>query len=936
MDPLKQLAIVDPQLAEKVEAALMQSPPDQIAGLASTLVRETLWGMALEVSFGQAIAEGYMALIVAEKKHHLPVYRRHVRAAGQEGPSLGWIMATFLAPVLKLSDKPLFDRFLSVVGIMHSKGAYTLKRPLTSMTSLLSAKEIKTARAYLDLLDATFSRDMSYNRCLHFSHRLPKMVLAWHPLRREYQIRQLTRVIRFDLDLAESFFQGMEGGLALLSAKALDDFVLDAFKRFRINPKMGSKFLALKSSLGFDTFSNLLVIAPLHKVIYPLNRYIRARTGLALTVRPLSAAPCQNIGPSTSSLAVCSDGKCIYLSDEIDIFPTQKENERLYKYLAGLEAAYYECHTFDFDLDKLAKNIDLLPPGFSWPAFGSNTDSEARNQPMRSDLESLFACFAEKELAQNLFTAFEHGRIRILLTRWYPGFIRQVLPVLQNEFTRLTKAKRPMDALNLLYAAIALDMGFDTVYPVDGTTVSGVQSMAKQFLQALTADDSVQSCATLTMIFYDAMDRLLKQSSGFSAEQGYLTMAIPFGRRLRPDLYYYAFQAWERIAQTIKVRLVEAGYDVTTSDIRKRLWDGQGKLSQDDIKEIVVRKSKPGDGNESKDIFPAPSQSDLARLLASALDQAGALKDDDHIFLADGKDWGPTYRYREWDRDLNDYIENHVRVVEKEISPADSDFYHRTQTRYAGLLKRMRYAFELLKPEGLVLLRQWLEGDEFDYRALLDFAVDIRAGRTPSERLYMKRLKQQRDVAVLLLVDLSRSTANYVDGLEKTVLDVEKEAIVLFCEALEVVGDAFAIAGFSGSGRLGVDYFKVKDFNEPINEVIKGRIGAMASQRGTRMGAAIRHATAQLAALASKVRLIVTISDGFPNDIGYKQAYALDDTRKAISEARAKHIFIHGVTVNLAGEPKLDDLYGGGRHNVISHVEELPDRLLRIYNTLTR
>ncbi|MCD6224150.1 MAG: VWA domain-containing protein, partial [Deltaproteobacteria bacterium] len=242
---------------------------------------------------------------------------------------------------------------------------------------------------------------------------------------------------------------------------------------------------------------------------------------------------------------------------------------------------------------------------------------------------------------------------------------------------------------------------------------------------------------------------------------------------------------------------------------------------------------------------------------------------------------------------------------------------------------------ELLKPESLKILRQWIEGDEFDYRALLDFAIDKKAGLTPDDRLYIKRIKQERDVAVLLLVDLSRSTANRVAGSKKRVLDVEKEAIVLFCEALDVVGDSFAIAGFSGTGRFGVDYFNVKGFDECMGPEIKNRINAMAPQRSTRMGAAIRHAVSRLEKICSKVRLLLIIGDGFPNDVDYKQKYAIEDTRKAMQEARSKNIYSKAITVNIPGDPMLDDLYGETHHNVISDVNELPDKLVRIYRSLT-
>lgn len=191
---------------------------------------------------------------------------------------------------------------------------------------------------------------------------------------------------------------------------------------------------------------------------------------------------------------------------------------------------------------------------------------------------------------------------------------------------------------------------------------------------------------------------------------------------------------------------------------------------------------------------------------------------------------------------------------------------------------------------------------------------------------------------MLLLVDLSRSTSNTISGSKLSVLDVEKEAIVLLAEALQVVGDDFAIAGFSGNGRLGVDYFHIKDFEEPFDEGTRERINAMEPQRNTRMGAAIRHAAEQFNSVESKLRLLILLGDGFPNDVDYKKAYAIADTRKAVSEMAAKQIHVHAITVNmnLNGISVLDDLYGDIHHNLITNVIELPDKLLRIYGALTR
>ncbi|UCD89650.1 MAG: VWA domain-containing protein, partial [Desulfobacterales bacterium] len=401
-----------------------------------------------------------------------------------------------------------------------------------------------------------------------------------------------------------------------------------------------------------------------------------------------------------------------------------------------------------------------------------------------------------------------------------------------------------------------------------------------------------------------------------------------FGRSIRPDLFFSAYRKYENVAKKLKINIEEKGFKIYKSDIKKRLVENNGFLSHQDLKDLIFLAHK------SNGAFPMAQQNTTTDL--SWLDLSILFGDSDFPRFENQDFSGPIAWYQEWDHNLQDYLRDYVRVLEQTITCQSGDFYDLTLQRYSGLIKKIRYAFDLLKPEGLIRLRQWIEGDEFDYRAMLDYVLDKKAGKIPSERLYIKHIKQLRDVSVLLLVDLSRSTANPILGSQATVMDVEKEAIVLFCEALEVVGDAFSIAGFSGTGRLGVDYLRVKDFDEKIDDTIKQRIDALSPRRGTRMGAAIRHATRQLERALSKVRLLIILSDGFPNDVDYKQNYAVEDTRKAISEARSKNIYTHGITINIAADSKLDDLYGNIHHNVISDVRELPDKLLRIYSGLTR
>jgi nitric oxide reductase NorD protein len=925
-NPLKQLVIADPDLAKTVAAALDKKGCPVSDQNVALLVEETLWGLVREISFGRTIASGYTDLIGEVDLKKIYRYRDLVRSFGRKGPTLGRIMAKHLVPVIKYGDNLFLKRLMKTLEIMLNKGTYTLKDPLNALSKLLNEEDLKSASTYLDLLGNTFSQDMSYVQSQHFANILPGAVLAFSPSRRAWQTKQLGRVMKADFHLADSFLDGFEKGLYLLSKEALSDFVSLGLEKLKRNQKLAKKFLSLESKFGIDTFIDLQVTIPISRVRQQIDRYLMARTGLSISVRPLSLLPDSLIQEFNKSIFVCSDGKFIYLPDEISVFPHKAQNINLYKCLARLEAGHYEFGTFDFDLEKAMEKCrgvgKLKDYDFEFDLIQDGEDL--------SDMERFFLYFPIKALATDLFTIFEHGRIRIVLHRQYPGLVRQSLPVLQQEAERMIKNHKPVEMVFLLYLWIALGIPEEEHFGMDTKTYTQAKIFKNLFETTIAEDSTVESCAELVVKTYPEMEKILSRTLYLKKglKEFYKPIQTPFGRRLRPDLFFLANRKYECLARTLKVQLEDKGFEVYTSDIKKRLMKNNGMVSHQDCKEMICC------FRENHEPHGAPQQKFSIDL--SWLDLSKLFGTENTIVLQKEDFSGTVAWHKEWDCNLLDYLHSHVRVLDKSLTEKESDFYKLTLKHYRGLVKRIRYAFELLKPEGLIRLRQWVEGDEFDYRALLDFAIDKKAGRIPSDRLYIKHIKQTRDVAVLLLVDLSRSTANAVFDSHATVLDVEKEAIVLFCEALGVVGDAFAIAGFSGTGRLGVDYFRIKDLDENMDDVVKRRINAMASQRSTRMGAAIRHAISQLEKVSSKVRLLIILGDGFPNDVDYKQNYAIEDTRKAIFEARSKNIYTHAITVNFAGDPRLDDLYGNIHHNVISDVRELPDKLLRIYGSLTR
>lgn len=925
-DPIESLHLLDPDLAATVQRQLERFDPVVSAAVAALLVDDIFWGLAREMSFGQAIAAGYLQLMTRAEYGVLENYHRLVRAAGARGTTIGRLMAIHLAPVLVAGGRDLLQLFTAAVGVMESKGIYTLTRPLEALSQILNRGERSAAAMFLKLLSVAFGMDLSYNQCQHLAINLSHAMLSFTKTKRVWQLEQLLRVVRADIHLSESFLVGMKKGLRLLTPAALDRFISAALDKTIQRPKSAASFLSLESRQGRDTFAELQVAVTLHELEAQLNRYLGARTGLQVSVRPLSALDGRLSPISATAVTACTDGRFIYLPEEIAFFGQKKANTDLYRCLARFESGHHEFGTFDFDLERLFDRCQALTDcRCALDGLGIPLVSD-RPTTMASDLERFLNLFPLPVLAADLFTVFEHGRIRRMLGHRYPGLVRSFLPILQSE------AGPSHGLMDDLYAVIALGLPPSSASGPGDVRHHLVKGVLAQFVGRTGAGDCrVESSGELVVLSYrEVANTLTEHASDHLTGQAYHPLQTPFDRRLRSDLVHTASQAMDQKALALKERLAEKGFRIYRADLRKHLEAHQGLVCADDLAAVLENASNIADPGESG--APPPSEELSVRLAQDLPELFDKLPPDDETEVQTVT-WHP-----EWDCNLSDYLTEYTRVRDHTVTGCENQFYSRVLQRHRGLVKRIRTAFELLKPEGLKLYRQWIEGDAFDYRALLDSVLDKKAGITPSERLYIKRLKVNRDVAVLLLVDLSRSTANPLAGSTARVLDVAKEAIVLFSEALEVVGDTYAIAGFSGNGRLGVDYFHIKDFTEPMNRVVRNRIDAMAPQRNTRMGAAIRHAAAQFAAVTSRVRLLITIGDGFPNDLGYKKRYAVEDTRRAISELRSRHIHVHAITINIdtADDGRLDDLYGEIHHNVIANVADLPEKLWRIYGMLTR
>jgi nitric oxide reductase NorD protein len=292
-------------------------------------------------------------------------------------------------------------------------------------------------------------------------------------------------------------------------------------------------------------------------------------------------------------------------------------------------------------------------------------------------------------------------------------------------------------------------------------------------------------------------------------------------------------------------------------------------------------------------------------------------------------DRAADFRYDEWDYHRSAYRKGWCHVYEMEVAPGDPDYVSEVGNRHRALINQIRRRFEAVRGEDRVLGRQ-PEGDEIDIDAQVDAHIDRRSGVEPSPRLFCRRIRNERSMAAMFMVDMSGSTKGWVN-------DAERESLIMLCEAIEALGDDYAIYGFSGWTRTRCDIYRIKAFGERYDDAVKRRIAGIEAKDYTRMGVAIRHLTKLLAERPVRHKLLVTLSDGRPDDFGdeYRGTYGIEDTRQALQEARRQGIRSYCVTIDRHGADYLKRMYGPAAYTVLDEVGKLPTKVADIYRRLT-
>ena len=616
------------------------------------------------------------------------------------------------------------------------------------------------------------------------------------------------------------------------------------------------------------------------------------------------------------------DARSIYLDDTIDDFPDDALNQAIYRLEILVQVGFREFGTYRFNIDVARQRVPGLPM------------AKAAND-RESDFGLFFGSFTHPEVARALFRAVETARVQAAVVRRYPGArrYRQAL----------------IDHRNASYA---------------GTFDSGVLAEVERLeaaLDGLSAADSPLLPLAIDVLAPEAD----VYTSAIAAHHCYEALRLTEQERVanapadgKPSLEWLQREArledWDEELANLEGDIAALEFAELANRDEVRVGDAEGDAGEprEIGTNLVVERDQLKRRIEME-------RSSVRRALGEERDHEGTT----------------SYRYDEWDFHNGTYLRGWCRLYEERLHGGDADTQALLDT-VRPFARAVRRRFEEVRPAGYQRVKKTPDGDELDIDTLVDTRVDIRSGMSPDERVYSRRERLRRDVAAAFLVDLSASTDDVLpeereehvpdgrsqdirdpyfdedgeynfaermaaEAAKRRIVDILRESVLLMATALEGLGDRYGVYGFSGYGRDRVEFYVAKEFDQPFDGEVLDAIAAMQPKRSTRMGPAVRHAAAKLEASGSAIKVLMIVSDGFPQDHDYgpdrgQHEYGVQDTARALIEAQDQGVETFCVTVDRSGNDYLRRMCPDHRYMVIDETAELPDALQKAYRQLTR
>jgi nitric oxide reductase NorD protein len=623
-----------------------------------------------------------------------------------------------------------------------------------------------------------------------------------------------------------------------------------------------------------------------------------------------------------------SDGVTLYLPDAVEEFEAPRQNLGFYKVAVMHQLGFFEFETWAFDFAEARRRV---------PGLASHEAQSLRAQA--GELEMFFACFQEQQLVRRLFGVIEDHRVDCGLARAYPGLQQDLNRAMALALERRGALPRIQGAAGLLEALVrcTLRAGAPELRAADATglvetVIDAARRVAEPRADVYTSAEQAIRCLELL------------RTAGIEQMRGAPLMLE--GIESSVDAVDFRGDAPHDLAQL--------GSRIETTQKALEALGGAGAAI---LPESLGRIADDAPPDELMKALQRRTDADR-RVLRRAF---GGASRAERSFL-----------YDEWDYHRRGYLRGWCRLHEKRLEGEDGPaFLESVQHRHGALLSRVRRQFQHIKPESTERVRKVSDGEEVDLDRAVEAWTDIRAGLAPSERVYMRHDRARREVAAAFLVDLSASVRQPVpdpegepeqlhltedderrfwgarssvlerDEQRRRVLDIQKEALALMVQALEALGDEYGIYGFSGETRENVEFYVAKEFGDRLRLQVWNAIAAMSSHRYTRMGTAIRHTIRKLERQDARRKVMLLISDGYPQDTDYgpdrdDRQYGIHDTAQALREAELARIQTFCVTIDRAGHDYLRQMCAEGRYLIIDEVESLPAELGKVYRLLTR
>jgi nitric oxide reductase NorD protein len=624
----------------------------------------------------------------------------------------------------------------------------------------------------------------------------------------------------------------------------------------------------------------------------------------------------------------------LYLPERIDA-----PDAAVYRVLALQQLGQREFGTYRFDFEEALRRTPEIA------ADGGFERARAALPGVRaSDFERFCHCFAEPALANRLLHLCERVRIDALLVHHYPGAGRHM----RRYYAHLIERDPPPLVTSIATALQVLDclaVGLDSRV-AGALDVTGVVESCARIIERIRTDpaDVYQSAAACTALV--ALLTPLFQTRDPA-------LMLPLDEELNGPASWM-----QRETRLQDWRDELAGLDQHLAGLE--LLDGDDPMA--------------GDAEGLTDGELRPEDSHIAGIrktreaLARRIDmERSAIQD------AFGREHpnARSFHYDEWDYLAHRYLHRHCRLFEERLLPDPEQDLAPLVELMRRHRPRVQKQLELIRPLGYQRVFRVSDGDELDFNAAIQAMQDRRAGRAPDDRVYSRRERVHRDVCAVFLVDLSASTDDPVDKsppvyppedddsypnlrdpfgaadrvvepepAPRRIIDVQREAMLIMSAGLESLGDRYGIYGFSGYGHDCVELFVAKEPDERFGGATLAAIAGMKPKRSTRMGPAIRHGVRKLVDSGSALKVLIVLSDGFPQDSDYgpergNHEYGVQDTARALQEAHDKGVETFCVTVDRSGHDYLRRMCPDARYLVIEEIEDLPDALTKVYRTLT-